>query len=119
MNPKIIQTAIKLMYDRDTPGYKPKDLEYCKPLVDLAIDTYNQQHSTHYRLVELIRVIGCVCSDFYFFMKYSATDSDSHADAKMFAADVFDGISETTIDSVYIVAEGESLRVDTIHARYF
>ncbi|EYU20046.1 hypothetical protein MIMGU_mgv1a016212mg [Erythranthe guttata] len=87
-----LSTAIKLMYDRDTPGYKPKDLEYCKPLVDLAIVTYNQQHSTHYRLVELIRVIGCVCSGFYFFMKYSATDSDSDADAKMFAADVFDGI---------------------------
>ncbi|KAL8050146.1 hypothetical protein ABFX02_06G064300 [Erythranthe guttata] len=116
-----LSTAVKLMYDRDIPGHKPENLEYCKPFVDLAIDSYNKKHSTHYRVVELVRAIGCVCAGYYFFMKFTATDSDTDPDAatKTFAADIFDGISETKIDYVDIVAEGASLQVDTVPCHYF
>ncbi|KAL9163788.1 hypothetical protein ABFS82_06G064200 [Erythranthe guttata] len=111
----------KLMYDRDTPGYFPPNLEDCIPLVDLAIDSYNQQHSKDYRVVEIVRIIAAVCSGIDLYMKFTAAASkeDGGSDAAVtFGAEVHKGITETTVEYVYVVAEGATLPVDVLPACY-
>ncbi|KAL7108485.1 hypothetical protein ACP275_06G115400 [Erythranthe tilingii] len=106
---EVITGGTAVVFDRDDPDTCILG-GYLRKLVNLAIGFYNENNSTNYHLVHMIKALQTLCQGSVFRMTFTVEHPDEDdSDAITFEAEVYRGIPDTVVHFVRVLDDAPAI----------